>query len=233
MVGSVSGTNGIYLSINYGASWSTVLTVASTNFYSTSMSSTGQYQAACNGDLYLSTNYGASGSWVKMAGAFASGSNASISISSTGQYQIISNGSAIYYSNNYGADGSWMIMTFDANIAAGSFYLISISKNGQYISVGNMTGTQRINVYNTLPNAPTNLSLQSTTTSSATITFTPTAGVVTSYLATAMPGSLTGTSSGSPITISGLSFGTSYTVTIQAITSFGTSVASSSFSVTI
>jgi hypothetical protein len=231
MVGSTSGTNGIYLSINYGATWSTVLTVASTNFYTTSMSSTGQYQAACNGDLYLSTNYGASGSWVKMAGAFASGSNGQITISSTGQYQIISNGSAIYYSNNYGADGSWILI--DANIATNVYYSsINISKNGQYISVGNVNGGQTINVYNTLPNAPTNLSVQSTTSSSATITFTPTAGVVTSYLATAMPGSLTGTSTGSPITISGLSVGTAYTVTIQAITSFGTSVASSSVSAT-
>jgi hypothetical protein len=228
-VSSYSGTNSIYVSTNYGANWSTAFALAGANFGATSMSSTGQYQAACNGDFYLSTNYGVSGSWVKMAGAFASGSNAAISISSTGQYQIMSDGSAIYYSNNYGADGSWII--FDANVSVTSYSLISISKNGQYISAGNGSGTQTINVYNTLPNTPTNLSVQSTTTSSATIAFTPTTAGATSYLATASPGGLTGTSTSSPITISGLSSGTSYTITIQAITSFGTSAASSGIAV--
>lgn len=48
-------------------------------------------------------------------------------------------------------------------------------------------------------------------------------GIATSFVATSTPGSITGSSSSSPITVSGLVGGTSYGFTINAINSTGTS----------
>jgi hypothetical protein len=85
---------------------------------------------------------------------------------------------------------------------------------------------------NTLPNPPTSLSVISTTPSSVTIGFNPSLGTVNYYIATTTPGNFVGYSSGSPITISGLSQNTTYSVTIQSIDNYGTSIASSSITAT-
>lgn len=62
----------------------------------------------------------------------------------------------------------------------------------------------------------------------ATVTFTAatTGGTATTFTATSSPGSITGTSSSSPITVSGLTNGTAYTFTVTATNSTGTSPAS-------
>jgi hypothetical protein len=70
----------------------------------------------------------------------------------------------------------------------------------------------------------------------ASVAFTPasTGGTVSTYTATSSPGAITGTSATSPITVSGLNSGTSYTFTVRGANSTGTSPASSaSNSVTI
>jgi hypothetical protein len=51
---------------------------------------------------------------------------------------------------------------------------------------------------------------------------------ITGYTVTSNPGNLTGTGAGSPITVSGLANGTSYTFTVTATNSAGTGLASSS-----
>jgi hypothetical protein len=60
---------------------------------------------------------------------------------------------------------------------------------------------------------------------SASITFTAatTGGTPTTFTATSTPGSLTGTASSSPVTVSGLTDGTSYTFTVRASNSTGSS----------
>jgi hypothetical protein len=65
----------------------------------------------------------------------------------------------------------------------------------------------------------------------ATVTFTPaTSGntaVVSGYTATSSPGSFTGTSATSPITVTGLQSNTAYTFTVVANSAYGSSAASS------
>jgi hypothetical protein len=64
-------------------------------------------------------------------------------------------------------------------------------------------------------------------TASITFTAATTGGTPTTFTATSNPGSLTGTASSSPITVSGLTGDTSYTFTVTAGNSTGTSPASS------
>ncbi len=65
----------------------------------------------------------------------------------------------------------------------------------------------------------------------ATISFTDTASngsTITSYTVTSSPGNITATGTGSPITITGLTDGTSYTFTVTATNAAGTSTGSAS-----
>lgn len=58
------------------------------------------------------------------------------------------------------------------------------------------------------------------------VAFTPSTYIgkgTISYTATSSPGSLTGTGSGSPITVSGLTAGTAYTFTVRGTTNYGVS----------
>lgn len=79
----------------------------------------------------------------------------------------------------------------------------------------------------TVPQAPT-IGTATRVSSSATVTYTTGAtggSTITSFVATSSPGSLTGSGS-SPITVSGLSGGTTYTFTVTAINVNGTSLPS-------
>lgn len=80
-----------------------------------------------------------------------------------------------------------------------------------------------------VPDAPT-IGTATAAGLSASVTFTAaaTGGTPTSYTVTSSPGGFTGTGASAPITVSGLSDGTSYTFTVTATNAAGTSGASSS-----
>jgi hypothetical protein len=81
------------------------------------------------------------------------------------------------------------------------------------------------------PAAPTIGTATRSATQSVQVTFTAPANaggnLITSYTATSNPGNITASSASSPITVTGLTNGTSYTFTVTATNSYGTSVASS------
>lgn len=82
----------------------------------------------------------------------------------------------------------------------------------------------------TVPDAPT-IGTATASGLSASITFTAPydngGASITSYTATSSPGSITGTASSSPVTVSGLTDATAYTFVIAAINAAGTSASSS------
>ena len=79
------------------------------------------------------------------------------------------------------------------------------------------------------PSAPT-IGTATAGNAQATVTFTAPSdtggGTITSYTATSTPGSITGSSATSPITVTGLNNGTAYTFKVKATNSFGTGVES-------
>lgn len=80
-----------------------------------------------------------------------------------------------------------------------------------------------------VPNAPT-IGTATAGAGSASVTFTAPSnvggGAITSYTVISSPGSITGTGSSSPITVSGLTNGTAYTFTVVATNAYGTGPAS-------
>jgi photosystem II stability/assembly factor-like uncharacterized protein len=124
----------IYLSTNYGNTWTATATDASRNWTSVSISSSGQYQTAVveNGEIYVSSNYG--NTWTARP---AAGSRAwlSVAISSTGQYQTAGDYAVgfIYTSSDYG--DTWTprpATNTPGNTGTGNWRGISLSSSGQY-----------------------------------------------------------------------------------------------------
>ena len=131
----------LYISNDYGATWSKISSnfFTNTNFSSLSVSYSGQYQTICSrniidGKIYYSKDYGVMWNlsdiqpqnWVGVA------------CSTTGKYQIalvesftISSGNPLYYSTNYGE--TWNQNT-DCSLNL-PFTSCAISSNGQYQTI--------------------------------------------------------------------------------------------------
>jgi hypothetical protein len=96
-------------------------------------------------------------------------------------------------------------------------------------SGGTSSASSASTAVTTKPDAPTSIIATVTGSTTVSVSFTaPTGtGTITGYTVTSSPGGLTGTGSSSPITVSGLTTNTTYTFTVTATNSGGTSVASS------
>jgi len=105
------------------------------------------------------------------------------------------------------------------------------SANGVW-SLAEANAYKKANVWPTTPEAPTiGTATDAQSGGTVSVAFTPQnlyGASVVQYTATSTPGSITGTGSSSPVTVSGLSDGTSYTFTVNVQTNAGTSPESSS-----
>jgi len=128
IVASVTGN--VYITNNYGVTWTRNTTVNTTSGYrSTAMSSSGQYVllAADGGNLRRSDNYG-----VSFTTTGPSGNNLWLgaAISSAGQYGLaMIFGGGLYTSNNYGV--TWTLNT-SAPTSVNWHEVPSLSSTGQY-----------------------------------------------------------------------------------------------------
>jgi hypothetical protein len=143
----------IYISTNYGVSWTKAPSQpVSTNWNIVTMSASGQYQVATtkisftnvNNEYYFSTNYG--NTWTSSFFTSETGYVANIEISASGQYQTGTHSSGkIYYSINYGQ--SWTAAT-GAGLTSSGFTTdsyIAISASGQYQSIVYFQNSSTIN----------------------------------------------------------------------------------------
>ena len=111
----------IYISSNYGQTWTA--TEGNRGWYGISMSANGQYQSAVsyNSNIYISSNYGQTWTATESKRGWYG-----ISISANGQYQTaFTHPGNIYTSSDYGK--TWKEISIDRY-----WYRISISENGQY-----------------------------------------------------------------------------------------------------
>ena len=144
-------------------------------------------------------------------------------------------GSSITYSVVSGSLPSSMTLNSSTGVIAGTS---SSASSGSFTiratdSGGNFVDRAFTMARQTVPVAPTSVVGTKTGTIGAiSVAFTaPTTGYTpTSYTVTSSPGSLTGTGSASPIVVSGLTGGTSYTFTVTSTSAQGTSAASSASS---
>ena len=123
----VSSNTKIYLSTNYGVSWSVAATVSG-NITGSAVSGNGQYMTVSgNGYINVSSNYGQSWIQTTNTGAYGIGF-----MSQSGQYQIVGNNSAasIYVSINYGQ--SFTTVT----TPSGTSFFASTSGSGIYSLYG-------------------------------------------------------------------------------------------------
>lgn len=127
---------------------------------------------------------------------------------------------------NFVASGSSSPLTVQG-LASNTAYTFTVfSQNGGETSP--VSAVSNSITATTVPQAPT-IGTATAGTASASVTFTANAtggSAITGYTVTSSPGGFTGTGASSPITVSGLANGTSYTFTVTATNANGTSAAS-------
>jgi photosystem II stability/assembly factor-like uncharacterized protein len=126
-------TESIYVSDNYGETWTNVFDDFSDfNWKSVSISSDGQYQTAVetNGDIYRSDDSGVTWNPVTYDNGLIDKQWNAVSISARGDFQIaIEYGGTVYSSSNHGI--TWKKST-DNNVQNKNWVDVAISADGQY-----------------------------------------------------------------------------------------------------
>jgi hypothetical protein len=129
IIEQTSPYNAIYVSINYGVSWTVTFgNMTSGSFYSVAMSASGQYiNIGSQPNVLQSSNYGSSFVVVQSSPI----NWYSIAVSSSGQYITVA-GSSSYWlltSSNYGSNNQWNSPTAGPTSTIQS---IAMSASGQY-----------------------------------------------------------------------------------------------------
>lgn len=183
--------------------------------------------------LINSTTVGAAPVWVTSATLPTFFTN--LAYSTTLSATDADGGSSITYSVASGSLPSSMTLNSSTGVisgtsssaTSGSFTIRATDSGGNFLDRAFTMARQ------TVPVAPTSVvGTKTSTVGAISVAFTaPTTGYTpTSYTVTSSPGSLTGTGSSSPIVVSGLTGGTSYTFTVTSTSAQGTSSASSASS---
>ena len=124
----------LYISPDYGSSWTIVSGTSGLSWQGVSISASGQYQTAVANTnyIYISSDYGST--WTSDNINIDGSSQTKklwlgVSISASGQYQTAcANGNYIYISSNYGS--TWT--STNTSIGTNNWYRVSISASGQY-----------------------------------------------------------------------------------------------------
>ncbi|MGO8943543.1 MAG: fibronectin type III domain-containing protein [Syntrophobacteraceae bacterium] len=111
-----------------------------------------------------------------------------------------------------------------SGLANGTAYTFTV-KATNAVGTGPASSPSKAVTPATVPGSPTDVTAKAGN-ASATVSFTPPASdggsPITSYIVTSSPGGITASGPRSPITVKGLTNGTSYTFTVQAINKIGT-----------
>jgi photosystem II stability/assembly factor-like uncharacterized protein len=133
---AVDNQGDIYISSNYGVTWTLSYNIGESYAISIGLSETGRYQTVSNGsNIFISNNYGIN--WNNVYTLVPN--NIFLSVSLCGKYQsIISSGDSLYTSDNYGVNWTRYEDTFsDLYNSIETFPTggISVSFTGQYQSI--------------------------------------------------------------------------------------------------
>jgi hypothetical protein len=124
---TTGGSSGVYVSSNYGKTFS--LASFPPFGYTIDVSASGQYQTiGYTGAIYYSNNYGKS--WFLSAGSYSANNIVFVKMTANGKYQLATDGTngRIYVSTNHGY--TWSASAEPANSYTG----LAISSNGQFIT---------------------------------------------------------------------------------------------------
>ncbi len=136
---SYNSNNGyIYVSSNFGKTWTQISLTGGYNWKSICVSDSGQYQTANDSAYFwISHNYGNTWTEVTLTNTSYYTGCTSFAMSSSGQYQVGcgSINTYILYSSDYGNTWSYI------DVGTSSFTSVSISASGQYISACTSGGT--------------------------------------------------------------------------------------------
>ena len=139
----------LYLSVNFGASWSSVITGNSSTYWTNAaMSQSGKYMLIAHsngyGPIYSSNNSGEASSWVTIQGPTVGWGWVEVVVSASGQYQaaVCGNPGLMFFSNNYGQ--TWKTLfpgEMMASVAFSTSANIMLAASSAWISssIGNIS----------------------------------------------------------------------------------------------
>jgi hypothetical protein len=133
----------IYISSDYGSTWTSNTSAGSRNWNKVDMSASGQYQTATvsTGNIYISTDYGIT--WTAKASSLAWNS---VTMSVSGQYQAAcASNQKIYISSDYGS--TWTVATSSI-----TFTNAVMSASGQLITGAQFSSPYLFTCYNSINN---------------------------------------------------------------------------------